>query len=357
VEPADRELLIAYQCDGDESAFASLVSRHKRWIFAAARRRLGDDHLADDATQAVFVILAQKASHLIRSKRPSLAAWLFHTTHFTCARIRRARTRRELHERSADCRIDRDGRFDGALLHLMEDSIAELGAAQRELIVRRFYQQQEFAEIGVALKITAEAARKRLSRALHEVRGLMVRDGAEAIPDPLLDGLILPAVASEAAKKLDDRNRIDSIAKGTIAMVEQAKASEYPVVSAEFFVTDVDANLDLFEKLGFRRRWAEAPDAMGRTPRASLLGGVGRIWLRRAEESDGSRPSPGVRVYFWVDGGPEGLIAHRKRIAEAGMAVSPFFDDHSLRNFTVTTPDGYVIGFFTQYRDAAASTK
>ena len=64
----------------------------------------------------------------------------------------------------------------------------------------------------------------------------------------------------------------------------------------------------------------------------------------------GTRPAPGVTLYFWVDGGGDALQAHRKRIADEGVAVSPFTDDISLRNFTVTTPDGYSIGFFTQYR-------
>jgi hypothetical protein len=74
LEQSDCELLRLYQCDGDESAFTRLVQRHSGWIFAAARRRLNDDHLADDATQAVFVVLASKADQLIAAKRESLSA-------------------------------------------------------------------------------------------------------------------------------------------------------------------------------------------------------------------------------------------------------------------------------------------
>src|SRR5207248_11470379 len=138
-------------------------------------------------------------------------------------------------------------------------------------------------------------------------------------------------------------------AKRTIPMIAEAQALGFAAVSAEFYVKDVEANLDFFEKLGFKRRWTETPDPMGRLPRASLRGGVGRIWLRRADDAEGTRPTPGVVIYFWIEGGSDGLTVHRNRIAAQGVAVSPFFDDHALRNFTVTTPDGYAIGFFTQY--------
>ena len=130
----------------------------------------------------------------------------------------------------------------------------------------------------------------------------------------------------------------------------QIEAIDFAVMSAEFYVKDVEANLDFFEKLGFRRRWAETPDAMGRIPRASLRGGTARIWLRRADEAEGTRPTPGMGLFFWIDGGEQGLTAHRNAIAAQGVAVSPISDDHLLRNFTVTTPDGYSVGFFTQYK-------
>ena len=134
-------------------------------------------------------------------------------------------------------------------------------------------------------------------------------------------------------------------------MVQQIEAIDFAAMSAEFFVKDVEANLDFFEKLGFQRHWTETPDAMGRLPRASLRGGkTARIWLRRSTETEGTRPAPGVGLFFRINGGPEGLIAHRNAIAGQGVPVSPFFDDVTLRRFTVASPDGYSIGFFTVYK-------
>jgi RNA polymerase sigma factor (sigma-70 family) len=349
-EPSDIELLRAYACDACDEAFAHLVKRHRDWIFAAARRRLRDDHLADDVTQAVFVLLAEKALKLAKKKRNSLTAWLFHVMHFACARTLRSRSRREQHERQAPTQSrNAVPPIEDALLLLLEDTIAQLPPIDREAIVRRFYQHQDFAGIGAALNITAEAARKRITRALTNIRSLMLRDNVEAIPDELLSAMGDDANPQATEAQVESK-RIQSLAKGTMAMVEQSQTMEFSVMSAEFYVSDVEANLDFFEKLGFRRRWSESPDAMRRLPRASLAAGAARIWLRRASETDNTRPSPGVAMFFWIEGGADALAAHRSAIAAQGVTVSPFFDDHTLRNFTVTAPDGYRIGFFTSYR-------
>jgi hypothetical protein len=57
-----------------------------------------------------------------------------------------------------------------------------------------------------------------------------------------------------------------------------------------------------------------------------------------------------MTLYFWIEGGADALATHRDAIAAQGVKPSPFFDDVSLRNFTVTSPDGYTVGFFTAYR-------
>ena len=79
-------------------------------------------------------------------------------------------------------------------------------------------------------------------------------------------------------------------------------------------------------------------------------GTTARLWLRRASETDGTRPTPGMTLFFWIDGGADALAAHRDRIAAQGLKPSAFFDDIGLRNFTVTSPDGYTVGFFTAYK-------
>lgn len=53
--PAADEALVAATLAGDDSAFAELVRRHRRRVFASAARFARDDHQLDDICQEVFI--------------------------------------------------------------------------------------------------------------------------------------------------------------------------------------------------------------------------------------------------------------------------------------------------------------
>src|SRR4051812_8261572 len=91
----DRALLGRYASGRDEQAFAALVRRHVNLVYSAAARRVGDRHLAEDVTQAVFIILAQKA----RSIRPDapLSAWLLTTVRYAASNALKMESRRRKH--------------------------------------------------------------------------------------------------------------------------------------------------------------------------------------------------------------------------------------------------------------------
>ena len=69
---SDLELLRQFVQDRSQPAFAELVRRHVDWVHSAALRRVHDPHLADDVTQATFLVLVQKAASL--QKHTVLAA-------------------------------------------------------------------------------------------------------------------------------------------------------------------------------------------------------------------------------------------------------------------------------------------
>src|SRR4051812_40647768 len=71
----DGQLLARFVATQDEPSFAALVRRHGPMVLGVCRRVLRDTHNAEDAFQAAFLILAQKAAAVV--KRESLACWLY----------------------------------------------------------------------------------------------------------------------------------------------------------------------------------------------------------------------------------------------------------------------------------------
>src|SRR5438477_12943618 len=96
----DSALLRAYAKSGSEEAFAELVRRHLALVYSTALRSVGgDEHLAKDVSQNVFIDLARKATAL--SNRLGLTGWLYRSTCFAAAKAVRSERRRQAREQEA----------------------------------------------------------------------------------------------------------------------------------------------------------------------------------------------------------------------------------------------------------------
>ena len=95
----DVQLLQRFSEARSQEAFRELVDRHGSWVYSVCVRRLGGDRaLAEDAAQAVFVALAQRAATLAGRKEGPLVGWLHAAARHVTANMRRERFRRERRE-------------------------------------------------------------------------------------------------------------------------------------------------------------------------------------------------------------------------------------------------------------------
>src|SRR2546421_7674963 len=95
----DQQLLTAYITGASQDAFAQLVQRHINLVYSLALRNTHDPHMADDVTQAVFLVLARRARSI---RDPALLpAWLMTTTRYAANNLRRQESRRRRHEQKA----------------------------------------------------------------------------------------------------------------------------------------------------------------------------------------------------------------------------------------------------------------
>lgn len=179
----DSQLLRQFVEEHSQAAFRQIVERHTAWLYSVCLRRLGDSALAEDATQAVFLALAQRAPFLLRQQ--TISPWLHQAARFCATNLLRSRIRRQRYEseaaviKSSELASPPSAHWQNIEADF-EPALDRLGARDRNLILLRFYEQKNHPEIAAVLGISQEASQKRLSRALQRLRNMLVkRRGAD----------------------------------------------------------------------------------------------------------------------------------------------------------------------------------
>jgi RNA polymerase sigma factor (sigma-70 family) len=90
---SDSELLQRFIATRDEAAFELLMWRHGAMVLGVCRRAIRDLQLAEDAFQAVFLVLARKAGTI---RCGNVAGWLFRVARRVAARAIRQRSLSQL---------------------------------------------------------------------------------------------------------------------------------------------------------------------------------------------------------------------------------------------------------------------
>ena len=224
----DYELLQDYAAGCSESAFEELVTRYVNLVFSAARRQVGDLHRAEEVSQAVFLILSQKAGTIRRDA--VLSSWLLRATRYTAANLLRREERRHHYEEEAMATTVPPSESDAAwerVAPMLDQGIDQLDAKNRDAIVLRFFEKKSFREIASITGTTEDSAQKRVSRAVDKLRTYFHQRGV-TIPVAIL-GTGLAANSVLAAPAGLSASIGVAVAKGTMIATSVGVLVEHTV--------------------------------------------------------------------------------------------------------------------------------
>jgi RNA polymerase sigma factor (sigma-70 family) len=174
----DHELLSQYTRSGSEEAFGELVRRHTDLVYAACLRIVRDPHLAEDATQATFLVLVRRGKTIAAGE--SLAGWLYRVAVNAARNAQRMATRRTSHERQAGeaavktVEAAQASQWDDVAPYL-DAALNALPRAQRDAIITRCLLGLTQAQAAAALNCPPETVHTRVNRGLEKLRALLSR--------------------------------------------------------------------------------------------------------------------------------------------------------------------------------------
>ena len=216
----DLNLLREYVRRNSEAAFATLVSRHVNLVYSVALRSVRDAHLAEEITQAVFIILARKADSL--GDKTILSGWLCRTARYASANaltIQRRRQHREQEAHMQSILNEAEPMHEetwNQIAPLLDGAMEKLGQKDHDALVLRFFENKTFAEVGATLGASEDAAKMRVNRALEKLRKFFTKRGVSSTT-AIIAGTISANSVQAAPVALAKSVTAVAIAKGAAA--------------------------------------------------------------------------------------------------------------------------------------------
>src|SRR5688500_39674 len=148
--------LLAKFVAGSEDAFARLVERHLNAVYSVAMRTVHSHELAEEVTFSVFADLAKSAVKVKRTV--PLIAWLFAVARRTALDVLKREQRRWAREsRSVEgSQCDEPKGLPDEILGGLDGALERLKGSDREIILLRYFQEQEVSRIAESLGVSSE---------------------------------------------------------------------------------------------------------------------------------------------------------------------------------------------------------
>ena len=174
----DGELLMRFARHGDHQAFAQIVERHGGLVWVVCRHLLRHHQDVEDAFQATFFILAERADRIRNCD--SAAAWLYKVAQRTSLAARRKRSRRREEELPAEPPQGDEALpilHDRQMVHVMMEELHDLPERYQVPLVLRYLEGQSRRAIADQTDSTIAQIQGRLVRGRRLLRSRMIRRG------------------------------------------------------------------------------------------------------------------------------------------------------------------------------------
>ncbi len=197
----DKDLLTRYIERHDPEAFELLMWRHVAMVHRVCREVIKDHHTAEDAAQAVFLMLARQAVSI--RHREKVAAWLYRAAYRLSLRAKKRKGRdittpfsamREV----ADCSVAETDAPE--LKALVMQAISHLPEKYRQVVILCYLEDMTHVEAAKRLGLPTGTVAAQAHRAKAILQRALSRKGLTTTAAAAL-GILAPG-SSEAANKL-----------------------------------------------------------------------------------------------------------------------------------------------------------